>query len=443
MKKILTLIFLSLIFCTPVLADVQIGEFIITDKTSPEEVIIYIFQIFVGVGALIAVAMVVLAGVEWMTSDGNPGKVDGAKSKIKNALLGVGVLLGTYLIIWTINPDIVDVKVDNLKCDYGIILKAKYEDQEKEITRCIDTNTTKIDYEIMSTENSGGWNFPPDSLLKVYAFSEENYKGTRTTFDFTNSETYSGDITGAKSVYFLKKNLGIYLYDAPQYNLSPDKTYPHLITDNVDSLVSANFDKKAQSIQIIQGETEKYRAIAFTSQNHEGVCSLIGDSVGNLSSWPIDSKKYSERLGNNAVSSLVVKKEITNLDAAIDRGYIVFYTTKNCGRPQQGGIVLPSIGTGEVKECRIDIKSTTEHLNILENCSGWNSGDAVLSFEIIGNAGLALSTSRQGQANADTTCKYFSTSSLGGGTCYADLSVTSVYNHWGRKPQSFIIISAD
>ena len=66
-----------------------------------------------------------------------------------------------------------------------------------------------------------------------------------------------------------------------------------------------------------------------------------------------------------------------------------------------------------------------------------------MSFEIIGNAGLVLSTSKQGEAGIGTTCKYFDTSLLEGGTCYADISGTSVYTHWGVKPQSFIIISAD
>jgi len=111
MKKILSLIFLLLIICTPVLADIQIGEFIITDESTSEEVISYIFKILIGIGALIAVAMVIMAGIEWMTSDGNPGKIGEAKTKIKNALLGVGILLGSYLILYTINPQIVDVEI--------------------------------------------------------------------------------------------------------------------------------------------------------------------------------------------------------------------------------------------------------------------------------------------------------------------------------------------
>ncbi|HPM39111.1 MAG TPA: pilin, partial [Candidatus Pacearchaeota archaeon] len=196
MKKILSLIFLLLVICTPVLADIQIGEFIITDETTSEEVISYIFKILIGIGALIAVAMVIMAGIEWMTSDGNPGKIGGAKTKIKNALLGVGILLGSYLILYTINPQIVDVEIKNLTCNYGIIVNVA-EPPKKEVLRCIDSNMGKIGYDIYETINEDKWNFPSNSILKVFAYAGENYTGERTIFEMDDEGNISGDISGA------------------------------------------------------------------------------------------------------------------------------------------------------------------------------------------------------------------------------------------------------
>lgn len=442
MKKILSLIFLLLIICTPALADIQIGEFVITDETTPEEIISYIFQILVGVGTLIAVAMVVMAGVEWMTSDGNPGKIDGAKTKIKNALLGVGVLLGSYLIINTINPQIANIQIDDLRCSSGILVSVKLEDDGPELQRCIDSNTVKIEYDIVETINESSWNFPSGTILKAFAYEGENYTGTRRTFRMDASGSISGDISGAKSIYFLRNYQGVYLYDGVNYNLG-SSPYPVYTSTNISNLVSFNFNNKTQSIEIIQGGMEKYRAVAFASPNYEGFCSLVGESIDNLNSSAKDRWQYSESIGNNTISSLVVKKEVLTPGVTIDRGQVIFYTTKNCGRKQPGTISLPTIGSGEIKECKVNINSMPSHINIIDNCSGWKEGDAVLSFEIIGNAGLVLSTSKQGEAGIGTTCKYFDTSLLEGGTCYADISGTSVYTHWGVKPQSFIIISAD
>ena len=440
MKKILSLIFLLLIICTPVLADIQIGEFIITDETTSEEIILYIFQILIGIGALIAVAMVIIAGIEWMTSDGNPGKIGGAKTKIKNALLGVGVLLGSYLILYTINPQIVDVEIEELTCNYGIIVNTA-EPPKKEVIRCVDISTGKIGYDIYETINEDKWNFPSNSILKVFAYAGENYTGERTIFEMDDEGNISGDISGAKSIYFLRNYLGIYLYDGINYGLNT-APYPLYTSTSIANLSQFNFNNKTQSIEIIHGGMEKYRAVVFTSQNYEGRCSLVGESIENLDSASKDQWQYSERIGNNSISSVVVKREIVTPGVIKDRGYVVFYTTKNCGRPQQGGMALPTIGSTEIKECRVNINPATSHSNIHDDC-GWEEGDAVLSFEIIGNAGLILSTSKQGQSDINTTCKYFDTSSLQGGTCYADISGTSVYNFWGRKPQSYIIISAD
>ncbi|MDD2274725.1 MAG: pilin [Candidatus Pacebacteria bacterium] len=442
MKKILSLIFLLLIISTPVFADVQIGEFIITDETTPEEIISYIFQILVGLGALIAVAMVVMAGVEWMTSDGNPGKIDGAKTKIKNALLGVGVLLGSYLIINTINPQIANIQIDDLRCESGIIVGVKLEDDGPELQRCLDSNTVKIEYDIVKTINESKWNFPSGTILKAFVYEGENYTGARRTFKMDVSGNISGDISGAKSIYFLRHYQGVYLYDSVNYNLG-SSPYPIYTATSISNLISSNFNNKTQSIEIIQGGMEKYRAVVFANPNHEGFCSLVGESIDNLNSSAKDQWQYSESIGNNRISSLVVKKEVSTPGVTIDRGQVIFYTTKNCGRKQPGAISLPTIGSTEIKECRVNISSTTRHINILDNCSGWDEGDAILSFEILGNAGLVLSTSKQGEAGIGTNCKYFDSSLLEGGTCYADISGTSVYETWGVKPQSFIIISAD
>ena len=74
-----------------------------------------------------------------MTSDGNQGKLVEQKQKSKNALLGVGILLGSYLILYTINPQIVDVEI-KLTCNYGIIVNSR---ATKRGFRCIDSNMEK------------------------------------------------------------------------------------------------------------------------------------------------------------------------------------------------------------------------------------------------------------------------------------------------------------
>ncbi|MDD3386803.1 MAG: hypothetical protein PHX92_02675, partial [Candidatus Pacebacteria bacterium] len=123
----------------PVIAGIEISE-----TTTSAEYIAYAFSLLVAIGTFIAVVMVVIAAIEWMSSEGNPSKIDSSKGKIKNALLGVGVLLGSYVIISTINPEITEVEINDLVCDYGIIMKANIGTGEKqrEVLKCIDQNTS-------------------------------------------------------------------------------------------------------------------------------------------------------------------------------------------------------------------------------------------------------------------------------------------------------------
>ncbi len=69
------------------------------------------YQYAVGVGIIIAVLMGSIAGVRWMTAAGVAARVSSAKTLLTNAVLGLVLLLGSYFILFTINPDILDFKV--------------------------------------------------------------------------------------------------------------------------------------------------------------------------------------------------------------------------------------------------------------------------------------------------------------------------------------------
>ncbi len=72
----------------------------------------YLFSI--GASILIAVMMMMIGGVIWLTSAGNPGRISTAKEYIINALIGVVLLLGAYTIIQAVNPKLVNLEDPNL-----------------------------------------------------------------------------------------------------------------------------------------------------------------------------------------------------------------------------------------------------------------------------------------------------------------------------------------
>lgn len=69
-----------------------------------------LFNIIIGLSAVIAVGWIIWGGVEYMTSDSWMGKDDGRK-RIKNAVIGLVIILCSYLILFTINPRILDLEL--------------------------------------------------------------------------------------------------------------------------------------------------------------------------------------------------------------------------------------------------------------------------------------------------------------------------------------------
>ena len=70
-------------------------------------------KLVIGIAAVLAMVMIVMGGIEYMTSDLISSKEAG-KDTIKNALLGLFIALGAYLILNTINPKLLSACLDNL-----------------------------------------------------------------------------------------------------------------------------------------------------------------------------------------------------------------------------------------------------------------------------------------------------------------------------------------
>jgi lipoprotein-anchoring transpeptidase ErfK/SrfK len=66
-----------------------------------------IIRIFIGLCAVLATVMIVIGGMEYMTSDLISSKEAG-KDRIRNAILGLLLALGAYAILYTINPAILN-----------------------------------------------------------------------------------------------------------------------------------------------------------------------------------------------------------------------------------------------------------------------------------------------------------------------------------------------
>ncbi|OHA15467.1 MAG: hypothetical protein A3G52_00625 [Candidatus Taylorbacteria bacterium RIFCSPLOWO2_12_FULL_43_20] len=65
------------------------------------------FKLLIAVSGLLAMIMIIWGGVLYMSTDAISGKSEG-KEKITNAVIGLVLALGSWLIIYTINPKILE-----------------------------------------------------------------------------------------------------------------------------------------------------------------------------------------------------------------------------------------------------------------------------------------------------------------------------------------------
>lgn len=74
------------------------------------EYIVAIYRYLVGIASIMAGVMIVWAGLKWLTSAGSPERIGEAKKKIAGALVGLVLVLGSYVILNIINPELTILK---------------------------------------------------------------------------------------------------------------------------------------------------------------------------------------------------------------------------------------------------------------------------------------------------------------------------------------------
>lgn len=65
------------------------------------------FWFLLSASIILALVMVVVGGVQYVGAAGNTSVLEDAKNRIKNALLGLVIALGSWLVLYSINPDLV------------------------------------------------------------------------------------------------------------------------------------------------------------------------------------------------------------------------------------------------------------------------------------------------------------------------------------------------
>jgi len=113
MKRILLTVFLLSFFVLSPAYALDFAGITLSNETA-NDVIVYFFNLGIAIGGILAVIVLVRAGIDYTTSQGDVGKIEESKKRIQNAFFGIIVLSASFLLLNTINSSLTKVNIPQL-----------------------------------------------------------------------------------------------------------------------------------------------------------------------------------------------------------------------------------------------------------------------------------------------------------------------------------------
>jgi len=221
------------------------------------ELVSMIFNFLLMVAGLAAFIMIVWGGVKYLTSAGDPSKMGDAKNQIFSAILGLIIMLASWMILNTINPQLVELREPGVPSA---------------------TPATPVAPPVVAGVCADGQTYA------VELYSGKNYSGDRRCYNTGDKEasyTYKGKI------YSIRINgAAIKLFDEANFsgkNICFQGSVPDLHrcilagANDCNPFGYAGWEKPG-SLQIVSGCAEPGVTLSFDGK-HIGEKCIFGDEI--------------------------------------------------------------------------------------------------------------------------------------------------------------------
>lgn len=94
--------------------NLNIGDQLGLGSASPQEILLRIIQLLLGLLPLIATLMLILGGFQWLTSGGNEERVEHAKRTISGAVIGIMITLGAWALVKFVLTTTINISTINI-----------------------------------------------------------------------------------------------------------------------------------------------------------------------------------------------------------------------------------------------------------------------------------------------------------------------------------------
>lgn len=245
---------------------------ITTTKAILSDYLRTIFIFAISISGLIVFGVIVFSGVQLLTQAQNPAALGEAKNRILEALIGLVVLLGSYVLLTTLNPRLVIINPQLKGTTEGILIsnpkgeQTIFKTSQSDITDFLNVTLPQgatpqpIQYSFIS----------PAADLDVYVYADKNFKGTETKLTPAVSPAMANLPSSTKSVLLAYKKPGIYLCKSQP--VADDLKGCYYTSTSISSLDKTGFEDLVKYV-VIKNPTS-----AFQINNQEDCtkCYLLG-----------------------------------------------------------------------------------------------------------------------------------------------------------------------
>ena len=118
-KNLITIVLISFLFLPAVCLALELdypsfGGYEVSLDMDLNQLVAWFYYLIVATVGLSAFIMLIWGGFEWLTSAGDTGKLGNAKDRMSSAILGLLIVLGSWLILQVINPDLLILNLSTL-----------------------------------------------------------------------------------------------------------------------------------------------------------------------------------------------------------------------------------------------------------------------------------------------------------------------------------------
>lgn len=254
----------------------------------------FIFNFLIGLGGALAVLSIAIGGIGYVVSAGNPESISNAKDRIRGAILGLILLMGSYVLIQTINPKITPAAIEGLTGGYGVYLSDGSKDEVAPSSMpdisAIPSQINLLKYKCVTYDKNTGKEIPTNSgpTLLVWKFAQKNM--TSWTKSFVN-EVKCGSSTGIRDALSIVTGFegpGIYLYDQTSCGQKAVRSFNvQQSYSDLSKVFGGYFNKNLKSVRLINDlsvpdNQQWYGLILHDNINFGGKCTLPLGSSANL-----------------------------------------------------------------------------------------------------------------------------------------------------------------